>query len=339
MGHSQLWKYCTKEQLQDFILSLHLLPENEFLQKEGTETKQKQLACLYTLNRKKNQYYHSKTIPKKDGGERTLMVPDGLLKIVQKNILHHVLDSRTTTSYATAYQKDSSLLHNAAPHIGKKQILKLDIRHFFDSIIYPQILGAAFPEILFPPQAGALLTSLCSFQDRLPQGAPTSPAISNLVMQPFDRYMGKWCARRGISYTRYCDDMAFSGDFDAHAVYYKVKNFLGAMGFDLNEEKTKLLNVGERQIITGIVVNEKAQVPRNLRRRLRQEIHYCIKYGVMEHLKYQAGCEESLPSEVQYLYSMLGKIQFVLQINPLDEEFIQYRKQWIRLIEEMSIIS
>ena len=143
-------------------------------------------------------------------------------------------------------------LANAGPHTGRKQVLKLDISHFFDSILFPRVISAAFPDTLFPPAAAALLANLCCCRERLPQGSPGSPAISNLVMRPFDESMRRWCEARQIVYTRYCDDMTFSGDFDPAAVYHKVKSYLEAMGFSLNEKKTKLLKDGVRQSVTEL---------------------------------------------------------------------------------------
>lgn len=331
MSNTQLWKYCTKEQCQDFILSLRLLP-GESSKILTAQERRKQLSCLYMLINKKKDFYKEIQIPKKDGGSRQLLVPCGLLKSVQRNILHHVLNGRSISSYACAYHRGRNLCDNAKPHIGRKMILKLDIRHFFDHIIFPQIYGAAFPETLFPPAAAALLTSLCCYQERLVQGAPTSPAISNLVMKPFDEYMGGWCGERGIAYTRYCDDMTFSGDFDVAAVYNKTRSFLGAMGFELNADKTQLIKNGQRQLVTGITVNEKLQVPKTLRRRLRQEIYYIRKFGVEEHLHYIAKTSGQLPEKEHYLASLAGRLQFVLQINPQDKEFLEYQRIWKQII-------
>ena len=115
-----------------------------------------------------------------------------------------------------------------------------------------------------PPAAGVLLTSLCCYRDCLPQGSPVSAAVSNLVMRPFDEYMGTWCRERGISYTRYCDDLTFSGDFNVKEVRDKAENFLKVMGFSLNRKKTRVLGRGQRQCVTGIVVNDFPQAARGI---------------------------------------------------------------------------
>lgn len=109
MSNSQLWKYCTKEQCQDFILSLDLVPHSAGMSRE------KQLASLYMLSNRGAKNYHKEILTKKDGGTRTLMVPCSLLKAVQRNILHHVLEQRPVSDCARAYRKGTDILANAGP--------------------------------------------------------------------------------------------------------------------------------------------------------------------------------------------------------------------------------
>lgn len=255
---------------------------------------------------------------------RALLVPDPLLKRVQVNLLHHVLDGFSVSSSAMAYHKGASVVKNARAHAGKPTVLKLDIRDFFGSITFPMVLKSAFSSCYFPPPVGTMLTALCCFKDCLPQGAPTSPAISNLVMRPFDIYMEGWCAERGVAYTRYCDDLTFSGEFAAAAVRWKAYGFLRAMGFEPNLGKERVVGAGSRQMVTGLVVNEKPQVPRDIRRRLRQEVHYCELYGPEGHLR-RMGDRRYLPDGEEglraYLRSLLGRISYVAYVNPEDRGF------------------
>jgi retron-type reverse transcriptase len=155
-------------------------------------------------------------------------------------------------------------------------------------------------------------------------------------MRPFDEYMKQWCEKQGISYSRYCDDMTFSGDFLPGPVIRKVTGFLNAMGFSLNEEKTKILSCNGRQAVTGIVVNEKVQASPDYRRKLRQEVYYCLKFGVRSHLK-MTGRKAEDPDAVQrYLFSLLGKIRYLLFINPEDLWFQEAREKITELIMEES---
>ena len=263
---NDLWKYCTKEQIKDMLLSFRLL--------QGAPVREeKELACLYAVSNHIKKHYHTAQIPKRNGSVRRLLVPDALLNTIQKNLLHHVLDGLSVSVYATAYKKKTTVLDNALSHVGQEQVMKLDIENFFENITFPLVYQSAFPAIYFPPAVRRILAELCCYEDYLPQGAPTSPTVSNLVMKSFDNYMGAWCEERGIHYTRYSDDMTFSGVFDEVELKNKVKNYLLTMGFVLNEKKTKLLGKHTRQTVTGIVVNEKADVGRAYKREVRSEEH------------------------------------------------------------------
>lgn len=334
MGGKDLWKYCTPEQAGCALRALRLL--------DGTGIgEENYFSCLYAVSNHPEQHYHPASVPKKGGGVRRLLVPDPLLCRIQKNILRHVLAELPVSAYAAAYKPKTSIVDNAEPHVGANVLLKLDICHFFDSITFFQVYGHAFPGIYYPPPIRTMLANLCCCRDSLPQGAPTSPAVSNLVMKPFDEYMGKWCEERGIGYTRYCDDMTFSGEFDRREVQNKVRGFLAAYGFELNEKKTRLQKAHQRQTVTGIVVNEKPQVSRAYRRKLRAEVYYCCKYGVESHLLrcrekeaapkgdvYSKGFSQEMEVAcVRFLQQLLGRINYVLQVNPEDAEFCRAKER------------
>lgn len=329
-----LWRYCTWEQCREMLLSFKLLGENQW-------EPDKVFACLYELSNHAERHYERVRIPKRSGGFRTLSVPDSLLKYVQRNLLRHVLEGFSVSDYAAAYHKRENnrkaicgVVENGAVHRGQQRIMKLDIEDFFGNITFPMVLHHAFPVKYFPLAVGNLLASLCCCRERLPQGAPTSPAISNLVMKPFDQYMAQWCGCREIVYSRYCDDLTFSGDFDPGEVLRKTEGFLGAMGFELNRKKTRVLTRGARQIVTGLVVNDKVQPSKEYRRKLRQDIYYCRKYGAQEHLK--AKGEERrflLPdgsvNEGQYFRALLGKVQYVGLTRP-EDGWLREAEQWLR---------
>lgn len=328
---ADLWKYCTKEDVNAAIVSLNLL--------DGTNIpKEKYFSCLYALSNHIEEHYHKVSIPKKQGGVRKLLVPDYLLATVQKNILKNILNSRHVSQFVTAYYPGAKIIDNAEPHIGSKIILKLDMKDFFENITYLMVYQNAFPNEYFPPAIRTLLTNLCCYYDYLPQGAVTSPMISNLVMYSFDEYMGKWCGERNINYTRYCDDMTFSGDFDVKEVENKVRSYLEVLGFELNKKKTRVLKSHQRQSVTGIVTNEKLQVSKEYRRKLRSEIYYCEKFGVREHLG-RTGQNEYLQmeqGEKRYLEHLLGKVNYVLQVNPEDEWFRKKKKVVVSMLEKNS---
>lgn len=333
MYETDLWKYCTAEHCREMLLSFRLL------EGEGW-TDEKVISCLYAVSNHTEKHYNRLRIPKKGGGFRQIQAPDPLLKAIQRNILHHILEGLEVSACAAAYRRGASIRENAACHTGQRVVLKLDIKDFFGSITFPMVQRSSFNNRYFPPSVGTLLTSLCCFHDYLPQGSPASAAISNLVMKPFDDYMEGWCRERGITYSRYCDDMTFSGDFAAAEVTRKVRGFLNAMGFELNRSKTKVLTRHTRQTVTGIVVNDKASVPASYRRKLRQEVYCCRKFGVQEHLKSRGEkkyLEMGKAGEIKYLMSLLGKIGFVLSVTPEDAWFREAESTVKELLREAGI--
>jgi retron-type reverse transcriptase len=325
MYGTELWKYSTPEHCREMLLSFKLLGEDW--------PDQKAIGCLYAISNHTERHYHTVLIPKSDGTKRKLLVPDDLLKMIQRNITKHVLSEFEVSSCAAAYRKGTSVLTNASVHTGKKLVLKLDIEDFFGSITFPMILNSAFSGRYFPPSVGTMLTALCCYRDYLPQGAPSSPAISNLVMRPFDDYMKVWCEKRNISYTRYCDDMTFSGDFQPGPVIRKLSGFLNDMGFSLNQGKTRIISWGRRQTVTGIVVNRKPKVSPEYRRKLRQEVFYCLKYGAKSHIMVTGREEPDEERERRYLRSLLGKIQYLLFINPDDIWFAKAKGKIQSILE------
>ena len=313
MAGQDFWKYCTTEEIGRTLRTFGLLkgldvPEEAYL------------PCLYTVSNQIETHYHPVVISKKSGGRRKLLVPDALLRTIQRNLLHHVLEEFQISEFACAYKKGTSIVDNARPHVGAKLVLKLDIQDFFDQITWILVYQNAFPGTHFPPAIRKMLTEFCCVRDRLPQGAPTSPTVSNLVMRPFDVHMGEWCREREIRYTRYCDDLTFSGVFAPEEVIRKVRGFLQVYGFELNRKKTRVLGRGNAQSVTGIVVNEKAQVSRAYRRKLRQEVYLFDRYGIKT--------EEGPKNDEKERRRLLGKMRYVLSVNPEDVWFGNMYKKW-----------
>ena len=276
---------------------------------------------LYGLSNNLEKHYHNVLIPKRDGSKRKLSVPDLILKSVQKSIADNILAQYPVSKYAKAYKGGSNVQRNAQPHVGKKKILKLDIEGFFDHILYSQVKNTVFCEEKFAEPIRVLLTMLCYYKESLPQGAPTSPAITNIIMYDFDETVGAFCNEKKIAYTRYCDDMTFSGDFDEGEVIAFVKGELCKLGLFLKNRKTAVIPASKRQTVTGIVVNEKLNITKEYKKKIRQEMHYIQKFGLDEHIK---RCK--IADKQQYVLSLRGRITFVLQTTPNDCEFLEYKK-------------
>ena len=276
---------------------------------------------LYGLSNNIEKHYHNAYIPKSDGTIRKLSVPDLILKRVQRSITANILSYYPVSKYACAYRYGGSVQRNAAPHIGKKKILKLDIEGFFDHIIYSRVKDVVFYKEKFSEPIRILLSMLCYYRDALPQGAPSSPAITNIIMFDFDEKVGAFCKDKGVAYTRYCDDMTFSGDFEEGEIIAFVKAELRKLGLFLKNRKTAVIPATKRQTVTGIVVNEKMNLTKEYKKKIRQEMYYIEKFGLEEHLK-----KLGIADKEKYLNALKGRIAFVLQTLPNDEEFLRYKE-------------
>lgn len=307
-----MWKYIGTKECNEFLLSLNLL---------NCKDKNKYIKTIYSITNNIESNYKIYRISKNNGKYRTIYEPNSLLKHVQRKILINILNNKSISKYAKAYYKGNSLLNNAQPHINKKIILKLDIKNFFESISFLDIYNCCFPIEYFPKSIGMVLTYLCTYDEHLPQGSPTSAYISNVIMKGFDEKLGIWCDLNHITYTRYSDDMTFSGDFNPSDVIIKVRKLLYKLGLELNNSKIHVVNKNSSQIVTGIVVNEKAQVCSKYRREIRKEVYYINKFGLYSHLK---KCNIKITPE-KYLQKLYGKILYVLQIDKNNMEFLKYK--------------
>ena len=276
---------------------------------------------LYGLSNNLDKHYRNIFIPKHDGSKRKLSIPDLILKRVQRSIADNILADYPISRYAMAYTKGSSVQKNASLHVGKQKILKLDVDGFFDHITYSRVKDCVFCKENYSEPIRILLTMLCYYKESLPQGAPTSPAITNIIMYDFDEKIGKYCEENNISYTRYCDDITFSGDFDEKLVISFVKDELRELGLFLKSRKTAVIPKTKRQTVTGIVVNEKIGLTKEYKNKIRQEIYYIKKYGIDGHLS-----KIGEPNKQHYLNSLKGRVAFVLQTIPDDEEFLRYKE-------------
>lgn len=282
---------------------------------------------LYSVSNHIHRHYRATQIPKGNGETRKLYVPDDMLMAIQRRINQQLLSQEPISPYATAYRSGGSTKINAQPHVGKPMLLKLDIRKFFDNLIYPIVKEKVFPAERYSEANRILLTLLCIYKDTLPQGAPTSPAISNIIMSDLDNTVGAWCEQRGISYTRYCDDMTFSGDFDSRPVIRLVKAELRKLGLFLNDKKTVVVRKGQRHAVTGIVVNEAVHVPTSYKKHIRQQMYYCTEHGVQSHLNRIQRQETA----EHFVAKLIGQINYVLSVEPDNKEMQEYRNVLLKI--------
>ena len=308
-----MWKYIGTKECNEFLLSLNLI---------NCKDEKKYIKTIYSVSNNIEKNYKIYKIKKRNGKYRTIYEPNSILKQIQKQILVNILNNKSISKYAKAYHKGIQLKDNAIPHINKEMILKLDIKDFFENISFLDIYNSCFPIEYFPKSVGMILTYLCTYDNHLTQGSPTSAYISNLVMKEFDEELGNWCNLRNISYTRYSDDMTFSGAFNPSELITKVRKMLYKLGLELNNDKIHIVYKSSSQNVTGIVVNEKMQVNIKYRNKIRQEIYYIKKFGLSSHLK---KCDINIDSK-RYLNILYGRVLYVLQINENDKEFIKYKQ-------------
>lgn len=308
-----MWKYISIKECNEFLLSLNLI---------NCKDLKKYIKTIYSISNNIEKNYKIYKIKKRNGKYRTIYEPNSILKQIQKQILVNILNNKSISKYAKAYHKGIQLKDNAIFHINKEMILKLDIENFFENISFLDIYNSCFPIEYFPKSVGMILTYLCTYNNHLTQGSPTSPYISNLVMKEFDEELGNWCNLRNISYTRYSDDMTFSGQFNPSELIVKVRKMLYKLDLSLNNDKIRIIHKSSRQNVTGIVVNEKMQVNIKYRNKIRQKIYYIKKFGLSSHLK---KCDINIKPK-KYLNGLYGRILYVLQINETDKEFIKYKQ-------------
>lgn len=237
-------------------------------------------SLLYFLTNQKRYCYYTKQIPKKDGTSRTLCVPTLNLKVVQKWILVKILEKIKVSEQAMAFvPQKNGLKSNAEYHRKNIFLLEMDITNFFGTIKEKQVFKL-FCNIGYNSDVAAILTSLCTYNGVLPQGAVTSPYIANLVCYHLDARLNGICSRKDIVYTRYADDLSFSSNDrkKLNRIESFAKYIICNEGFEVNDKKTRYLSNEVKKEITGITINnEGIHVDKEFKRNLRSSIFNAIR--------------------------------------------------------------
>jgi RNA-directed DNA polymerase len=267
-------------------------------------------------------------VPKKSGGMRELSAPHHDLAAAQQWILMHVLEKIPTHDAAHGFVPGRGTMSNAVPHVGRATVINLDLKDFFPSITFPRVKGI-FQDLGFSPAIATLLGLLCTECPRrkveyngktyfvatgprgLPQGACTSPALSNLLARRLDSRLAGLAKKLGFTYTRYADDLTFSGDGPAAEktayLLARIRHIVADENLVMNEKKTRVQRPAKRQTVTGIVVNKRPNVPRHLAKRLRAILHQAKKNGLAAQNREQRDNFEPWLS---------GMIAYVQMVNP-----------------------
>ncbi len=227
--------------------------------------------------------YSTFKIPKRSGGQRTINAPHPALKTAQRRVLRRLLTRLKAHPAATAYEHGHSIATHAAFHAGRAVVVRMDLRDFFTSTKAARV-RAYFGRIGWDAAAADRLTALCTHEGGLPQGAPTSPRLSNLLNWQLDARLQKLADKLGARYSRYADDLTFSFESDdrrrLHSLISCAKLAVEACGYELHmKKKLHIRRRHQRQVVTGLVVNERARLPRETRRWLRAVEHRIARGG------------------------------------------------------------
>ncbi len=279
-------------------------------------------------NSRKTPPYKRFTITKHDGTQRIICAPLWPLRRVQRQILDKILSKVVPHPAAHGFVCNRSTVTNAAPHHGAALLLKFDLNNFFPTIHYIRVvglfasLGYVAGEVRFhsddeSTQVAPALARLCCFtpdprrweEATLPQGAPTSPVIANLVCRRLDARLNGLGQQSDGVYTRYADDLTISfreKTPDVRRFRWWVERICHEEGFFLNQKKFHVIRRSQRQLVTGIVVNQVLRVPREERRRFRATLHNCRKYGVASQAR----------GRVRFAHYLRGFASYVHMIHP-----------------------
>ncbi|MBB1140897.1 retron St85 family RNA-directed DNA polymerase [Myroides sp. WP-1] len=258
-------------------------------------------------------HYREFQIPKKLGGFRTILAPYPALMDMQNWIYKNILNDVKIHPCAQGFTNKKSIVTNAKIHINQKEFLKIDLENFFPTITINQVINV-FKNLGYTHKVSFYLASICCYNKNLPQGAPTSPILSNIIALTLDKRLFALAQKFNLKYTRYADDLAFSGDeINLKHIDY-IKNIINECGFTLNEAKTVLQKNKNKRILTGIsIAGETVKVPKNYKRKLKQEVHFIRKFGILNYIR------RNKIKNPNYLYSILGKLNFWLSVEPKNE--------------------
>jgi RNA-directed DNA polymerase len=292
----------------------------------------------YHLYISRKKAYTTFTIPKKSGESRIIHTPVTPLKIIQRKlnqVLRCVYQPKPSTH---GFAVGRSIITNASQHLRQRYLLNIDIKDFFPSINFGRVRGLymALP-YRCTEEVATVLAQICCYENQLPQGAPTSPIVSNMICAQLDSQLQNLAKKYHCIYTRYADDITFSTSkpkFPPQLSYFsdkleklvigdELEQIIEKNGFSINESKTRLKTRYKRQEVTGITVNEKLNVKRKAIRQIRAMLHAWEKYGLeeaqSEFLKRFDKKQYFHKHQPSFKYIVRGKIEFIGRVRGRDD--------------------
>lgn len=274
--------------------------------------------------------YCSFKLPKKSGGERTIYVPQRTLKSLQRKIKNYLETKYRPLYCCHGFIEKRSCVTNAIPHVNKKWCLNFDLADFFPSINFGRILGLFTSQIFeFNNRLATTLAIICCYKGALPQGAPTSPILANMICYNLDKKMIELAKENRCIYSRYCDDITLSTNLNSFpsllVTYYKDQDYVdlspelykivNGSGFIVNTNKTRLAEKNKCQMVTGIIVNKKLNLKRKYYRNLRAILYNCKKEGLLA-----TALKNGLKNETELLNFILGKMAYYQSVVGAEHE-------------------
>ncbi len=296
---------------------------------------------IYELYRASDstRYRHFE-IPKRTGGMRLISAPRGLVRELQDHLLIRLQQIYQGHPSAHGFIAARSVVTNASPHVGKHWVLNVDLSDFFPSINFGRIRGLFMaPPFRMGPKAAAVMAHICVHGNGLPQGAPTSPVLSNLIAAALDRRLMRLAREQKCQYTRYADDITFSTNQAAFppalAIFERtaplveqvrvgdaLERAIMACGFSVNQKKVRLQGRHRHQSVTGLCVNRTVNVERQRIRKIRAMLHAWEKYGLAaaggEHFaKYSGAPKGGQPEQPGPVFRnvVYGQLAFVKMVR------------------------
>lgn len=280
---------------------------------------------LSTVIDNREKYYDHYRIRKKSGGWRAIQAPKPELYNIQLWLKTFILDKLEFPKYLTSYQRQKSIIDNAAPHVAKEIVVKFDLRNFFETITQDKVQGL-FRLLGYGTAVAIDMAKACCVplvpQDLskqniagyacLPQGAPSSPALSNLAGFKLDIRLHAYAKSKHFAYSRYADDLTFSGDFKMRVRKSVIQSIIQQEGFVLNPEKVHYLQRSNKQVVTGITVNEKMAISKKFRKSVHTQLHNAVRFGPYYHMAINKLYYNN------YREWLLGNILYIKQLHPIE---------------------
>ena len=307
------------------------------------------------------QKYKTFTLPKKTGGERTISTPASALKIIQWKLNQVLTAVYEVKPSAHGFVPGKNIVTNAKAHAGKRFVLNLDLEDFFGTIHFGRVRGLFIKEPYnLPKPVATVLAQICCHDNQLPQGAPTSPIITNMLCAKMDSQLQRLAKECRATYTRYADDITFSTtlkefpealayaieteDGDKLLLGDRLLGIIAENGFNINEKKVRLQVRGNHQEVTGLTTNQFPNVKRTYVRQIRAMLHAWAKFGLEAvekeyHQKYQSKSRFSLKSAPTFKQILKGKIDFVGMVKGKENSVYQkLLSEYIKLLKLDSLI-